>query len=187
MRRFIAVLGAMGVVSGLMVSSSGADSPKTDARACGDDGDQIVFKGFSSLWPPNHKYRTITIEANGANSLEGVRLDTAVASNEPDVGLGAGGPVHDQDANPAAASDPETPMTHNQGSATTSHQLRGERSGLPHEDPDDPQSDKVFAGRTYTITATAQFENGLKECTEQFEVTVPHDQASEQGILNRVK
>jgi hypothetical protein len=50
-------------------------------RACGTDGDNITFSGPTTLWPPNHKYRTVTITATDAQG-ENVSLMTTATSNE---------------------------------------------------------------------------------------------------------
>jgi hypothetical protein len=147
------VLAGLAVV-GTAVASADSGNPNGDTRDCGN-GNSIKLTGPTSLWPPNHKYRTETITATGGRPLT-VTLNTTVTSNEPDVGLGSGGPQHALDANPPAA------MNSGQGSATTSHQLRGERSGKG-------------SGRTYTIDAKATFDQGASQCEQTFTVTVPHD------------
>src|SRR3954451_22965303 len=90
---------------------------------CGS-GRSITLTGANTLWPPNHKYHDYTVTAQGTALDFQTDLMTAITSNEPDVGIGAGGPQHANDANPATASDSESGPT-----ASTFHQLRAERSG----------------------------------------------------------
>jgi hypothetical protein len=144
-------------------AASGNQFPsKTDSQACsGGDGDNsIVFNGPDKLWPPNHKYRYITITADGGKdplgnpSSEMVSLSTTVTSDEGELEHGSGHTL--LDANPPAA------MNMGTGKTSVTHGLRGERSGRGD-------------GRTYTIDAKATFDNGLSSCEKTFTVTVPHD------------
>lgn len=189
----LAALGALAfavAASGASQSSNGsnvqANSVRTITHTCTDtgsgggmqgddmdnDGDTITFSGPTVLWPPNHKYRTVTITASdNDNAVESVldndytTLDTMTASNEPELGMGSGHTLND--ANPAVgnASGNET--------ATQQIQLRGERDGR------DPTHQ--FNGRTYTIRAHATFDgsNGImnptETCNATFTVRVPHD------------
>ena len=124
---------------------------------CGN-GRSISLTGANTLWPPNHKYHDYTVTATG-NSLDtDANLMSMVTSNEPDVGLGSGGPQHANDANPPAAMDEE--MTSN--TASVFHQLRSERSGRG-------------SGRTYTFTEHATWDMGAFSCDATFKVFVPHD------------
>src|SRR3954465_14751267 len=100
-------------------------------------GRSITLTGSNSLWPPNHKYHDYTVTAIGTAMDMHTDLMTGITSDEPDVGVGSGGPKHDNDANPFMASDSRGGST-----ASTFHQLRAERAG-----PGD--------GRTYTFTAMA--------------------------------
>jgi len=129
------------------------------------DHDTIAFSGPTVLWPPNHKYRTVTITATDVDGLvdpgDGVTLNTTATSDQPDVGLGSGGPKHANDATPATQTTMGTEVV------TQTVQLRGERAG------------KLKSGRTYTLTTTAMFDNpgsaNMDQCHATFTVTVPHD------------
>jgi len=123
---------------------------------CGS-GRTISLTGANTLWPPNHKYHDYTVTATGTALDMRTDLMTAITSNEPDVGIGSGGPTHAQDANPFMASDSENGPT-----ASTFHQLRAERSG-------------AGKGRTYTFMVTATW-NMAVQCNATFTVRVPHDQ-----------
>jgi hypothetical protein len=128
------------------------------AQDCGN-GRSITLTGSNSLWPPNHKYHDYTVTATGNALDQHTDLATAITSNEPDVGVGAGGPQHDQDANPFMDTDSE-----NGNTASTFHQLRSERAG-------------GGSGRTYTFKVTAYWNNlPLDKCEATFTVSVPHDQ-----------
>src|SRR3954469_22571697 len=119
-------------------------------------GRSITLTGANSLWPPNHKYHPYTVTAIGTALDFQTDLMTAITSNEPDVGIGAGGPQHANDANPAAASDSESGSP-----AATHHQLRSERSG-------------AGKGRTYTFNVSATWDmNPTTNCMATFKVTVP--------------
>ena len=128
------------------------------------DHDTIAFSGPTLLWPPNHRYRTVTITATDVDSPistgNSVHLSTTATSDQPDVGLGSGGPKHANDATPA------TQMSSGSGSVTQTVQLRGERAG------------KLKSGRTYTLDVEATFDDTpfvMDPCHATFTVTVPHD------------
>ena len=129
------------------------------------DGDTISITGPTTLWPPNHKYVTETIKATDTDGAaesvadsDGVMLMTSATSNQPTTGMGSGHRLDDAKVNsPSNGSE----------SASQTVQLRAERDGV----------DPAKAGRTYTITATATFDNNsLESCTATFTVHVPHDQ-----------
>jgi len=142
---------------GVMVFAAAPTSALADqTHDCGN-GRSITLTGSNTLWPPNHKYHDYTVTAIGTAMDVHTDLMTAITSDEPDVGIGSGGPTHDQDANPFMASDSQ-----NKSTASTFHQLRSERAG-----PGD--------GRTYTIKATATW-NMAVQCMATFTVNVPHDQ-----------
>jgi hypothetical protein len=124
-------------------------------------GRSITLTGANTLWPPNHKYHDYTVTAIGNAMDFHTDLMTAITSNEPDIGIGSGGPQHANDANPAMASDSEDSNT-----ASTFHQLRAERAGPGN-------------GRTYTFNVTATWDMLMTTtCMAQFTVNVPHDQGS---------
>src|SRR4051794_16748092 len=91
---------------------------------CGS-GRSLTLTGSNTLWPPNHKYHNYTVTAIGNSLDQNVDLSSTVTSNEPDVGIGSGGPNHANDANPFTA------MGSNDSGNTVSVQqaLRSERSG----------------------------------------------------------
>jgi hypothetical protein len=164
-------------------SNAQSNSVKTITHTCTDrstgggmsgddmdnDGDTISFSGATVLWPPNHKYRTVTITATDTDTAtelvdnDYTTLTTMATSNQPELGGGSGHTL--DDTNPAAAS------TSGSESASQDIQLRGERAG----------HDPLKAGRTYTITAMATFDgmgtmpNSSEHCNATFTVTVPHD------------
>jgi len=157
------VLG-LGIAAALAVTAPGfAGGNKyasvADSRDCGD-GDTVDWLGAIKLWPPNHKFQSSTVAANGSDSTEGVSI--AIEPSVFDAAGGDGGPQHDPDWMYES-----TPAT-GTGTATQDLALRAERSGRGE-------------GRTYTIDWTATFDNGSKTCTSKddgqtpFTVTVPHD------------
>jgi hypothetical protein len=152
MKRLALSAAVIGVLFALAPAAALADQ----SHDCGM-GRSITLTGSNTLWPPNHKYHDYTVTAIGTAMDMHTDLMTGIVSDEPDVGVGAGGPKHNNDANPFMASDSQDGPT-----ASTFHQLRAERAG-----PGD--------GRTYTFTATATW-NMLQSCTATFTVSVPHDQ-----------
>lgn len=125
---------------------------------CGS-GRSLTLQGANTLWPPNHKYHDYTVSAIGNALDQNVDLSSTVTSNEPDVGLGSGGPQHAMDANPftAAASN------NSGGDVSVFQQLRAERSGRG-------------TGRTYTFHVSATWDFMTQSCSTTFSVFVPHDQ-----------
>lgn len=145
---------------------------KSDVRDCGD-GDTIAFNGATVLWPPNHKYRSLTVLADGSDDTEMVTLMTTITSSQDDNGIGDGNTVDDT----GTVENPPVQSSSGTGSAgPNTHKVRGERSGKPLV-PGEPD-----AGRTYTIEAMATFDDGAKECTETFEVNVPHDMRDKKSL-----
>ncbi len=157
------LMGAAAVAVLALPSSALADSArKTDTRTCDQFGDTIALTGSQTLWPPNHKFRSYTITATSSNPMDEVTVSSLVTNDEVIDGEemnGAGNTAVDADPNPATGSGT--------GSATTEQRIRGERSGRGD-------------GRTYTMTVTGTFGGfmgvGGRSCTEQFTITVPHDQ-----------
>jgi len=123
------------------------------------NGDTLTLYGAKKLWPPNHKYRTYTVTAHESHptGILGYTLKTTATSNQPDDALGDGHTV--MDANPPAAEAPGSSTV----DAQTTHMLRAERSGTDQ------------AGRTYTITADADFDGGANSCHASWDIVVPHD------------
>lgn len=105
-----------------------------------------VFASANALWPPNHKYVTISVNATASD-----KGDTSpkiglvsITSNEPDNGLGDGNTVNDFVA--------INNFTFN---------LRAERSGMG-------------SGRTYAITYTATDASG-NSAMKTITIEVPHN------------
>jgi hypothetical protein len=197
LRQLIGVLAGAGVFAALVGAAAGSSttngsnaqrqSVKTITHNCtntssgsgggmsGDDmdndGDTITFSGPTVLWPPNHKYRTVTITASDssteavteATDPDYVTLATTATSNQAELGNGSGHTLNDTSPAMASTSGTET--------ATQAIQLRGERDGV----------DPTKSGRTYTINAMATFDgssgmaNSMEHCSATFTVTVPHD------------
>ncbi|MGH9751984.1 MAG: S8 family serine peptidase [Blastocatellia bacterium] len=112
----------------------------------------ITLNPFISLWPPNHKYRAVTVAQmvqsvsdNCPISIDDVEIEK-VTSDEPSNGLGDGNTIDDIVIGPNCRSV----------------QLRAERSG-----PGD--------GRVYTITLRVR-DSGGAVTKADFEVSVPHSQ-----------
>jgi hypothetical protein len=132
----------------------------TASEDCGD-GDTIDYAGPLKMWPPNHKLQDVQMSATdgSSNPVEGAANETTlmVTVDILDAIGGDGGPKHDPDVSfpdgPAATGDP---------TATVPLQLRSERSGKGE-------------GRTYDIHADATFDNGMKSCSWDMQVVVPHD------------
>ena len=153
----LAVCGMVAAVS--PATGSPTDSKNTFGKTkvthdCGN-GDTIVFQGPTKLWPPNHKYRTVTISANESHPAPFSFTDT-VSSDEGELAPGSGHTVADA-APPAGGGSGVGP-----DSASQSHMLRAERTGSGD-------------GRTYTIDVDAKFDAGATDCKATFTVTVPHD------------
>ncbi len=144
----------------LVIAAPGTAAPNKgqDTTAEQDcDGGKIVYTGPASMWPPNHKYRALTVEAIADDPEDEVTLATEGTHDEYVEGVeenGAGNTA--DDVNPATDADSGT------GSATTAHEVRSERSGRGD-------------GRTYTITAQATFGMGNDPCMAEFTIEVPHD------------
>ena len=150
-----------------------AESTTGDTRTCdsADEGtNTITYAGPVTMWPPNHKMRDWTIVATDSSGDDAVTLFTVITSSQPDNGIGDGNTENDSVSDSSSADVAMgTPSAENAG------QVRSERSG-----PDK-------AGRTYTLTSTATFDNGETTCTERFFVTVPHDQGKGNDSKSRRK
>ena len=122
------------------------------------------------LWPPNHKYRTITVSVTAIDNCDpAVTITGTVSSDEPDEDkTGDGNTTGDIKVTSgevvflSSNEDPEVAFK-----AGDQLELRCERKG----DGD---------GRVYTITVTATDASG-KSSSETAEVTVPHDQGKGKG------
>jgi hypothetical protein len=99
----------------------------------------------NTLWPPNHKLVTVTVNVGASDNCGSVTSRIInVTSNEPDNGLGDGDTTDDI-----------------QNIIGLTVQLRAERSGKG-------------SGRTYAITVQCTDEHG-NHAEETVEVTVPSD------------
>lgn len=172
-RMILAALAAMMLVAvgGTTASAKVAkDSGGPVTADCGE-GNTVTFSGPSYLWPPNHKYRTVSFVAQDGDDdmTDGVTLATEGTHEEFVDGeeLNGTGNTAD-DFYPAMATGT------GDGSANTSHQVRGERSGRGD-------------GRTYTILYEATFDGPLPlettgaPCTGSFTIEVPHDMGQGSG------
>lgn len=142
----------------------GAD--KTVVEDC--DGGTVTYDGPEWMWPPNHKYRDLTVTAQADDSSDNVELATEGTHDEyadPDSHtdeMNGSGNTGD-DISPFADADSGT------GTAQTQHSVRSERSGRGD-------------GRTYTLTYEAQFGDG-EPCVGEFTLEVPHDMGN--GAQNK--
>ena len=166
----VAVLSGSAIAGQDMVTDAKNKFPKgSDVRDCDEPmagvdvgSDTIVFHGADTLWPPNHKYRTVEISAVGDSATEDTRLRTTVASDQPDNDIGDGNTSDDATPSSVESTDADDGETDGTAGPNT-HLLRAERAG------------PIMDGRTYTIVANATFDNGTDQCMETFVVTVPHD------------
>jgi hypothetical protein len=159
-KRSLAVLVA---VCGITALGAQATAGPTDAKnsfpkqsetiSC--NGDTITFYGSKKLWPPNHKYRTVTITVNESHPTM-YHFTTTTTSSEGELDPGSGHTV--MDATPAMGGGGGM----GPGSSSQSILLRAERDG-------------GGSGRTYSIAVDAQFDMGANDCQHTFTVTVPHD------------
>ena len=136
-----------------------------EQRLTCSDGNSVVYNGPLEMWPPNHKYRDLTVTATDDEPSNTVTLTTTGTHDEyledGSEMNGAGNTDGDFfDVTPGGTDS-------GQGQAVTEHRIRGERSGRGD-------------GRTYTIHALALFSDG-EECEGDFTSTVPHDQGQGSG------
>src|SRR3954466_1742384 len=110
---------AVSPASGSPTDAKNAYPKQTITKDCGN-GDTIQFHGATKLWPPNHKYRTVTITANESHPTP-FSFTNVVGPGESDNGLGDGNAV--EDAMPPAGGG----MGMGPGSASQDHMLRAER------------------------------------------------------------
>lgn len=156
----IAVMVVAAVAVGNPLTGKNAFPSKTITYNCTDatgqpNGDTITFQGPTTLWPPNHKYRTVTITASESHPAMYSFTDTATA-NEGEFDVGSGHTPADATP-PAGGGSGMGP-----GSTTQTHMLRAERDG-------------GGTGRTYSIAVDAKFDFGATSCSHTFTVTAPHD------------
>jgi hypothetical protein len=159
--------------------SSAASSGGTGSTACGDG---TVTWSPTSVWPPNHKMQTVTINytapadspsTNDTTTITvGAITDNQSASDGSGELNGSGQPTDQQGLDWAGTGNS---ATSDEGqTATTTAQVRAERSG------------RSKAGRTYSIVVSCNEmiggtmpdpdpnSSGMATLT----VTVPHDQGN---------
>ena len=127
---------------------------QSDSVTC--NGDTITFYGAKKLWPPNHKWRTVTITVSESHPTP-YSFSTTTTSNEGALDVGSGHtPL---DATPAMS---QSPTEVGPGSQSQDIMLRAERDG-------------GGTGRTYSIAVDAKFDGGANDCQHTFTVVAPHD------------
>lgn len=158
--RFIASVFVLAMVAG---AASGAPRGAGEGvRDCGD-GHSITWSP-TSIWPPNHQYKTVTITYSDTNPEHDLVLAvTRVSHNE----VAEDGTELNGAGNTPVASDGviTNPGGTGRGSVKATVDVRAERSGKG-------------TGRTYTIDYTAKSMDGDTEdddCSGSVTVAVPHD------------
>jgi hypothetical protein len=143
-------------------------------------GDELIFNGDLQMWPPNHKYQDLSVTALDADGDgDQITLTTRLTHDEYLIdwiaggrelrGARGGGRCRQHRRTTPGRSSPWTPGTE---SVTNEHEVRSERSGRGD-------------GRTYTIIADAMFDND--ECSNTWEVEVPHDMRSHKAPAKQDK
>ena len=133
-------------------------------NAAGQKEGTVKYDGVVVAWPPNHKYRTATITLTDDDAEPLTDGVTVGVVGTHDQVLSDGSEMNGSgNTDPATDVLPGPPGT-GQGSASTTVQFRGERSG--HEKD----------GRTYTFTVQGMTDNSTTPCSQTFTATVPHDQ-----------
>ncbi|MHB8341742.1 MAG: hypothetical protein ACYDB7_11300 [Mycobacteriales bacterium] len=179
MRTRLAVVSAMAAlaaaaVPGFAAGGGAPNSGGTGSVACNDG---TVTYSPVTIWPPNHQMVTVTInytdsDGDGSATTENTMLtvgtitDNEIVNGQELPGSGQPNPPQGADwmgtGNTATATDP--------GTATTTAQVRAERSGT------DP------GGRVYTIQVSCADMGGTSaesaSQTVDLTVTVPHDQGN---------
>jgi len=125
----------------------------------------FTYEGPVVVWPPNHKYRSATITLTDQDDETLMDNVTVAATGTHDQILDDGTEMNGSgNTDPATDVKPGAPGA-GAGSASTTFEFRGERSGR----------DKT--GRTYTFTATGTTDSGASTCKPvDFTALVPHDQ-----------
>lgn len=137
---------------------------QTQVEVCSSNDLVVNFLGDQTLWPPNHKYSPLTIEAVNDKPSD-IALTTTITHDEylgeyvPSDGdeeqpeeQGSGNTI--DDASPFMAMDTEASPN------TNTHEVRAERSGRGD-------------GRTYTIHVEAT--DMIDSCSGDVSIEVPHD------------
>ncbi len=178
-KRLFAALGIVALIVAALGTSSAAPGHPRGGTGSVPCNDGTVTWSPTTLWPPNHKMQTITISYSDTDgdgdsimiTVDMITDDQAMADGSEELN-GSGQPTDKQgldwagEGNSASASDP--------GTATTTAQVRSERSG------------RVKAGRHYDIKVTCNDMGGIdladlnelpgQSQTVDLIVTVPHDQ-----------
>ena len=141
-------------------------SPRKLSTACGDG---TVLVSPETLWPPNHKLRTITItyvETAADTAPDTLSLTiNSITDNELAQDPGTSGTPDSCGPTDADWVFDSTPVTNTDPNAVaTTVQVRAERCG----------DDKAQGGRTYTINLTCASADG-STATINVPVVVPHN------------
>jgi len=142
---------------------------QTDHQQVECNDDYIEYTGDPVMWPPNHKTQTYNVDAVDPDNDDATTSIFTVSNHDEYAEDGTewnGAGNTDNDAQDAASSAEPATDADNDGRAETTVELRSERSGRGD-------------GRTYTISATAEFDEGT--CTAEFTVEVPHDMRSDKA------
>jgi uncharacterized repeat protein (TIGR01451 family) len=147
-----AVITNTATITATTIDPNPANNSATATTVASNPPPVITLNPPISLWPPNHKYHTVTVPQMVASVTDNcpIRVDDVViekvTSDEPGNGLGDGNTTNDIVI----------------GANCRSVQLRAERAG-----PED--------GRVYTITLRVR-DSGGAVTRADFEVSVPHSQ-----------
>ena len=161
------------VVAAVTPAHAVRQHPRAGGSGSTPCNDGTVTWSPTTLWPPNHKMQTITIgysDTDNDGDMIGVMVgpisDNQSSSDGSNELKGSGQPTDKQGldwsgtGNMATANDP--------GTATTTAQVRAERSGTSKD------------GRTYSISVTCSDMGGnnneMEMQTVTIQVFVPHDQ-----------
>jgi len=181
MKTVRAMIGLVAIASMVITSAWATPGGRTGGTGSVACNDGTVTYDPTTVWPPNHKMQTVTIrytdndnDGDHASIMVGAITDDQSASDGSDELNGSGQPTDQQGldwagtGNHASADDP--------GTATTTAQVRAERSGTSK------------AGRTYDIKVTCTDTGGnasadsgeqgsmMEMQTVDLFVHVPHDQ-----------
>jgi uncharacterized repeat protein (TIGR01451 family) len=153
-----AIVSNTATISSATFDSEQSNNTATTATTASNPPPIITLNSPISLWPPNHKYHTVTV----AQMVESVRdncpisIDDVVielvTSDEPDDAIGDGNTINDIVI----------------GADCRSVQLRAERSGTGD-------------GRVYTVTLRLR-DSGGAVTRAYFEVSVPHSQNGDPAV-----
>lgn len=137
---------------------------QTREDVCSQNDLDVDFLGDDTLWPPNHKYSPLTIEATNDGTTD-ITLTTSITHDEYLDGYTPSDGDEEQPEEPGSGNtmnDARPFMTMDSESSpnTNTHEVRAERSGRGD-------------GRTYTIDVMA--DDGDSSCEGTVEVEVPHD------------